>query len=189
MGTGIFFRRIMKLRPVNSEGPETTQLLQAWAKGDQHALEALTPRVYRELRRVAGHFMQGEREGRTLQATALVHEVYLRLIDVKNVDLEGRAHFFAICAQLMRRILLDAARRRTTSKRGGNLDRVDLQDALDLSPKKDRQLIALNDALDHLTLVDPRKAKVVELRYFGGLSVEETAVASASAICAPYDRT
>lgn len=119
--------------------------------------------------------MRAERPGHTLQATALVHEVYVRLIEVKNVNLEGRAHFFAICAQLMRRILLDAARRRSTSKRGGGMGRINMDEAPDLSAKKDRQLLAINDALDHLNDVDPRKAKVVELRYFGGLSVEETA--------------
>jgi RNA polymerase sigma factor (TIGR02999 family) len=160
---------------VDPQTTETTELLLAWANGDKRALDALTTRVYQELRRMAGHFMQGERAGRTLQATGLVHEVYARLIDVKNVKLEGRAHFFAICAQQMRRILLDAARKRATSKRGGAVGRINLNYALDVSEKKDRQLIALNDALDRLNQVDPRKAKVVELRYFGGLSIEETA--------------
>jgi RNA polymerase sigma factor (TIGR02999 family) len=155
---------------------ETTQLLLAWAQGDPHALEALTPRVYRELRRMAGNFMKDEREGHTLQATALVHEVYIRLIDVRNVDWKSKAHFFAISAQLMRRILVDAARKRAASKHGGRLNRVELEEVADLGGSQDRELIALNDALDQLTGVDPRKARVVELRYFGGLSVEETAV-------------
>ena len=126
---------------------------------------------------MALNFMRREREKHTLQATALVHEVYLKLIDVQNVDWEGKAHFFAICAQMMRRILVDAARKRAASKHGGGLGRINLDDAphLNLSKNSDKRLIALNDALDELTEVDPRKAKVVELRYFGGLSVEETA--------------
>jgi RNA polymerase sigma factor (TIGR02999 family) len=161
---------------LSSQVSETTQLLLAWEKGDPVALDALTPRVYRELRRIAGSFMKGEPEGHTLQATALVHEVYLRLVDVKNVHWEGKAHFFALCAKLMRRILVDAARKRAAAKHGGALGRVDLDEVPDLSSKKDAQLIALNDALEELNEADPRKAKVVELRYFGGLSVEETSV-------------
>lgn len=119
--------------------------------------------------------MKAQKAEQILQATALVHEVYMRLIDIKNISWEGRAHFFAICAQLMRRILLDAARKRAASKRGGGRCQVNLEEVLDLSKGKDRQLIALNDALDRLTEIDSRKAKVVELRYFGGMSVEETA--------------
>ena len=148
----------------------------AWSDGDARALEALTPRVYRELRRMAAGFMRSERSGQTMQATALVHEVYLRLVDVHRVPLRGKAHFFAICAQIMRRILVDAARKRDTVKHGGALGRVELGDVPDLGSGKDRELIALNDALDELKEGDPRKAKVVELRYFGGLSVEETAL-------------
>ena len=124
---------------------------------------------------MARHFMQGERRGNTIQATALVHEAYLRLIEVKNVNWEGRAHFFAICAQLMRRILLDSARKRSTSKRGGGTQQINLEEAPDLGAEKDHQLIALDSALDRLAKIDPRKARVIELRYFGGLSVEETA--------------
>jgi RNA polymerase sigma factor (TIGR02999 family) len=160
---------------VESQTSETTKLLLAWADGDGHALEALTPRVYRELRRMAGAFMKGEREGQTLQATALVHEVYLRLIDVQNVPRHGKAHFFAMCAQIMRRILVDAARKRATAKHGGGFGRIELSEVPDLSVRKDRDLLVLNDALDELKDSDPRKAKIVELRYFGGLSVEETA--------------
>jgi RNA polymerase sigma factor (TIGR02999 family) len=154
---------------------ETTQLLLAWASGDEQALDALTPRVYRELRSTAANFMKGERQGHTLQATALVHEVYLKLIDVQTVHWRGRAHFFAICAQMMRRILVDAARKRTSFKHGGGFFRIDLDEPFDLTDEKDAQLIALNDALDELKKSDARKAKIVELRYFGGLSVEETA--------------
>ena len=160
---------------MESQTSETTQLLLAWADGDGQALDALTPRVYRELRRMAAAFMKGEREGQTLQATALVHEVYLRLIDVQNVPWHGKAHFFAMCAQMMRRILVDAARKRATAKHGGGFGRIELSRGSGLECRKDRDLLALNDALDQLKETDPRKAKIVELRYFGGLSVEETA--------------
>ena len=125
------------------------------------ALDALTPRVYRELRRMAAGFMKAEREGQTLQATALVHEVYLRLIDVQNVPRHGKAHFFAMCAQMMRRILVDAARKRATGKHGGGLGRIELSEVPDLSVRKDRDLLALNDALNQLEESDPRKAKIV----------------------------
>jgi RNA polymerase sigma factor (TIGR02999 family) len=161
---------------LNFQASETTQLLLAWSDGDAGALEALTPRVYREMRRMAAAFMKSERDGQTLQATALVHEVYLRLVDAQKVPVRGRAHFFALCAQMMRRILVDAARKRATVKHGGALGRVELGDAPDLGNPKDRELLALNDALDQLKESDPRKAQVVELRYFGGLSVEETAL-------------
>jgi RNA polymerase sigma-70 factor, ECF subfamily len=156
---------------------DTTQLLLAWAGGDAAALDALAPRIYQELHRLAVDFMMREREEPILQATALVHEVYLKLIDVQNVPLEGKAHFFAICAQMMRRILVDAARKRAASRHGGGLGRIHLDDVahLNLSQPNDKQLIALNDALVALEQGDPRKAKVVELRYFGGLSVEDTA--------------
>jgi len=156
---------------------DTTQLLLAWAGGDAAALDALAPRIYQELHRLAVDFMKREREEPILQATALVHEVYLKLIDVQSVALEGKAHFFAICAQMMRRILVDAARKRATSRHGGGLGQIHLDDVahLNLSQKNDRQLIALNDALDVLAQGDPRKARVVELRYFGGLSVQDTA--------------
>jgi RNA polymerase sigma factor (TIGR02999 family) len=156
---------------------DTTQLLLAWAGGDAAALDALTPRIYQELHRLAVDFMKREREEPILQATALVHEVYLKLIDVPNVALEGKAHFFAICAQMMRRILVDAARKRAASRHGGRMGRIQLDDVahLNLSHKNDRQLIALNDALDELAKGDPRKARVVELRYFGGLDVQSTA--------------
>jgi RNA polymerase sigma factor (TIGR02999 family) len=161
----------------NRQLSDTTQLLLAWAGGDAAALEALAPRVYHELHRRAVGFMKRERAEPVLQATALVHEVYLKLIDAGNVTLEGKAHFFAICAQMMRRILVDAARKRTTSKHGGGLGWIPVDDVvnLNLSEGNDKRLIALNDALDELAQGDARKAKVVELRYFGGLSVEDTA--------------
>jgi RNA polymerase sigma-70 factor (ECF subfamily) len=156
---------------------ETTQLLLDWAGGDAAALDTLAPRIYHELHRLAQNFMRREREEPVLQATALVHEVYLKLVDVHSVAWEGKAHFFAICAQIMRRILVDAARRRATSKHGGGIGRIHLDDVahLNLRHQTDTRLIALNDALDEMSHADARKAKVVELRYFGGLTVEETA--------------
>lgn len=154
---------------------ETTQLLRAWAEGDRGALEQLTPRVYRTLRRIAGYQMQHERAGDSMQATALVHEAYLELIDVKSVDWQHRAHFFAVSAQIMRHILLDRARRRLAAKRGGTAERINLDELPDLSSNRASELIALEDALNALATKDERKARVVELRFFGGLSVEETA--------------
>jgi RNA polymerase sigma factor (TIGR02999 family) len=159
---------------------ETTQLLRDWAGGNAGALEELVPRVYRELRRIAGHCMQGERPGRSIQTTALVHDAYLKLIDVANVDWRHRAHFYAVSAQIMRRILLDRARRRTSAKRGGNspvirLDPIHLDEVPDVFSGHARELIALDDALQVLAGVDPRKAQVIELRFFGGLTAEETA--------------
>lgn len=150
-------------------------LLRAWAAGDREALEKLTPHVYRTLRRIAGHYMRHEREGHTLQATALVHEAYLELIDITNVDWQHRAHFFAISAQIMRNILLDRARRRLTAKRGGDAERVNLDELPDIGMGRARELIALDDALHALAEVDSRKARVVEMRFFVGLSVDETA--------------
>ena len=159
----------------DAECSETTQLLRAWANGDRGALEQLTPRVYSELRRIAGHYMKDERPGRTIQTTALVHEAYLKLIDVTNVDWQHRAHFFAVSAQIMRRILLDRARRRVAAKRGGVAPRLNLDEVPDIGSGRARELIALDDALNVLAKVDPRKAQVIELRFFAGLSVEETA--------------
>jgi RNA polymerase sigma factor (TIGR02999 family) len=161
----------------DSEISETTQLLLAWADGDAAALNALAPRIYHELHRLAVGFMRRERAEPMLQATALVHEVYLKLIDARNMTLEGKALFYAICAQMMRRILVDAARKRAAERHGGGLGRIELDDVLhlNLSCSNDKRLIALNDALDELAQGDPRKAKVVELRYFAGLSVEDTA--------------
>jgi RNA polymerase sigma factor (TIGR02999 family) len=161
----------------DSQTSETTQLLLAWAGGDAAALDALAPRVYHELHRLAVGFMRRERAEPVMQATALVHEVYVKLIDTRNMTLEGKAHFYAVCAQIMRRILVDAARKRAAARHGGGLVRVELDDVLhlDLNKGNDQRLIALNDALDELAQGDPRKAKVVELRYFAGLSVEDTA--------------
>ena len=156
-------------------GADTTQLLRAWAGGDSEALRQLTPRVYRELRRVAGAVLQGERAGHSLQSGELVHEAYLRLVNVQEVEWQHRAHFFAVAATLMRRILVDRARRRAAAKRGANAFSLTLDGSLDLAAVKARELVALDDALTTLERVDPRRARIVELRFFAGLSVEETA--------------
>jgi len=150
-------------------------LLRAWSSGDESALERLAPLVYDELHRLAHRYMARERAGHTLQTTALVNEAYLRLVDVNSVQWQDRAHFFAIAAKLMRRILVDFARTRGYQKRGGNLQRVSFDEALVITPKPSEDLVKLDDALQSLAEMDPRKAQVVELRYFGGLSVEETA--------------
>jgi RNA polymerase sigma factor (TIGR02999 family) len=154
---------------------DTTELLRAWADGDSQALRELTPRVYRELRHVAAHLLQNERPGYTLQSSDLVHEVYLRLVNAQDVDWQHRAHFFAVAATLMRRILLDRARRQAAAKRGGKARALDLDQTIDLAQTPAREVVALDDALNALAEVDPRKARIVELRFFGGLSVKETA--------------
>ena len=160
-----------------STDADVSSLLRAWSDGDQNALDKLAPIVYDELRRLAGYYLNRERSGHSLQATALVNEAYLRLVDYKRMQWENRAHFFAVSAQLMRRILVDAARRRATAKHGGGMGRIHLDDVayLDLRRETDTRLIVLNDALDELGRSDGRKARVVELRYFAGLTVEETA--------------
>jgi RNA polymerase sigma-70 factor (ECF subfamily) len=152
-----------------------TELLVAWSEGDQAALEELTPVVYKELHRLARHYMAAERPDHTLQATALVNEAYLRLVDWKPMQWQNRAHFFAASAQLMRRILVDHARTRRGRKRGGGQQAVSLDDVAAMSPSKGEDLVALDDALRRLAEIDARKAKVVELRFFGGLSVDECA--------------
>jgi len=161
--------------PPEESPAEITRLLRAWGDGDPAALDRLTPVVYAELRRMARRYMRREREGHTLQTTALVNEAYLRLVDVGNVDWRDRAHFFAVSAQMMRRILVDAARARASSKRGGDVVRAELDEIPDLMSTADRQIIAVDEALAAFAELDARKAKVVELRYFGGLSVDETA--------------
>jgi RNA polymerase sigma factor (TIGR02999 family) len=153
---------------------DVSKLLRAWSDGDQCALEQLTPIVYRELHRLARRYMKGERPGHSLQATALVNEAYLRLVDYKRMAWQGRAHFFAVSAQLMRRILVEHARRRNL-KRGAGEQRVALDENVAVSPKRPLDLVALDDALSALARFDPRKVQVVEMRFFGGLSVEETA--------------
>jgi RNA polymerase sigma-70 factor (ECF subfamily) len=156
-----------------SEG--VTKLLLDWGAGQDAALEKLLPLVYQELRRMARRYMHGERLGHTLQATALVNEAYLRLVDSRKVRWQNRAHFFAISAQLMRRILVDFARSRRYQKRGGGIENLTLNEEMITVPQHGRQLLALDDALNALAKTDARKTRVVELRFFGGLSVGETA--------------
>ncbi len=154
---------------------DVTALLQAWRGGDEAALGKLMPLVHGELHRLAHRYMRRERVGHTLQTTALVNEAYLRLIDVKQVKWQDRAHFFAIAADLMRRILVDYARTRAYQKRGGDMRKVSFDEALCITPEPETDLVRLDDALKALADFDSRKAKVVELRFFGGLSVEDTA--------------
>jgi len=156
---------------------QVTRLLVDWRNGDQGALEQLIPLVHEELRRVARRHMAHERAGHTLQATALVNEAYVRLIDVRQVNWQDRAHFFAMSSRLMRRILVDFARSKGYQKRGGGAQKVSLDEALIVSQEPGADLVVLDDALSALAVFDARKAQVVEMRFFGGLSVEETAEA------------
>jgi RNA polymerase sigma factor (TIGR02999 family) len=158
-----------------AEPGEITGLLKAWGDGDRAALDRLTPVVYAELRRIAKRYMRSERAENTLQTTALVNEVYLRLVDVRNVDWEHRAQFFALSAQMMRRILVDAARARGSGKRGGSAEKVNVDEVAVMSPQFEDSIVAVDALLDDLAKVAPRQAKVVELRFFGGLSVVEVA--------------
>ena len=154
---------------------DVTHLLKAWGAGDHEALDELMPVVYSELRMLARGYLSGERRDHTLQATALVNEAYLRLIEQNRVSWQSRAHFFGIAAQMMRRILVDHARKHRADKRGSGLAPVPLDEALDAAEQGNIDLTALDDALTTLAELDPRQARVVELRYFGGLSIEETA--------------
>jgi len=154
---------------------QITQMLVDWGNGDQAALEKLTPLVYSELHRLARRYMGRERPGHTLQTSALVNEAYIRLIDWKNIHWQNRAHFFAVSAQLMRRILVDFARSRNYAKRGGAARKVSLEEATVISREKGAELVALDDALDSLARLDDRQSRVVELRFFGGLELEEIA--------------
>lgn len=159
----------------SAETHEITQLLKSWTAGDRRALEKLTPLVYAQLHRVAQRYMAGERTGHTLQTTALVNEVYLRLADCRAMNWQDRAHFFAVSAHLMRRILIDFARSRSYQKRGQGAVHISLEEAPTVSSEPDANLVALDYALQALAEVDERKSKVVELRFFGGLSIEEAA--------------
>lgn len=176
MKCGTFFPKVEVM-----VSAEITRMLQEWRGGDERALHRLVPMVYAELRRTARRHMRKERAGNMLQTTALVNEVYLRLVNVTNVEWRDRAHFFTMAAQIMRRILVDAARARACARRGGEAQRVEhscafnLDNVPDVSSSRDRELMAIDDALQALAHMDPRKARVVELRFFGGLSVDETA--------------
>ena len=160
------------MTPTTSD--QVTQLLHDWSEGNQSARDQLLPLVYDELRRLAGSYLRRERPGHTLQTTALVHEAYLRLIN-QNVSWQNRAHFFGIAAQLMRRILVDYARTQHYAKRGGDQKKFGLEEALDLAQVQDSNLVALDEALTSLAVFDPQQSQIVELRFFGGLTIEETA--------------
>ena len=163
--------------PSDPSGPDVTALLLAWGAGDEQALHQLIPVVHDELHRIARACMAGERAGHSLQATALVNEAYLRLIGARHVNWQNRAHFLAMAARLMRRILVDFARSKQYQKRGGRAVKVTLTDDLALSAEPGRDLVALDDALEALAKIDERKSQVIEMRFFGGLSVKETAEA------------
>ena len=154
---------------------DATELLVAWSNGDESAFDKLVPLVYQELRALAKRYMRRERPDHTLQATALVNEAYVRLIDVNRIQWQNRTHFLAVAAQTMRRILVEFARQRHRQKRGGDAMRVTIDDAIDIAQDSSADLVALNDALSALATFDPRMSQIVELRFFGGLTVQETA--------------
>ena len=160
---------------MTSSAHQMTQLLIDWSNGDQAALDQLVPLVNAELRRLAGRYMRRERPGHTLQTSALVNEAYLRLIDQKNVNWQNRAHFFGVAAKLMRQILIDHARTHDSAKRGGGAQQVSLDETAVVSRERSAELLALDEALERLAEFDQRKARIVELRFFGGLNLDETA--------------
>jgi RNA polymerase sigma factor (TIGR02999 family) len=154
---------------------DVTRLLADWSKGDRRALDELLPLVYEELRHLANAYLRRERDGHTLQSTALVHEAFLRLVNQRDVQWHGRAHFFGIAAQMIRRILVDHARAQRAAKRGAGAVRLELDEALAVSEQRDLDLIALDEALERLAMMDERQSRIVELRFFAGLSVDDTA--------------
>jgi len=160
---------------METSADEVTHLLQDWGRGNQQALEKLVPLIYNELRRIASTSLRRERPGHTLQTTALVHEAYLKLIDQKDTRWQNRDHFFAIAAQAMRRLLIDSARKHIAAKRGGVAENLPLDEALDIPIEPDPILLPLDEALDALEKFDPQQSRIVELRFFGGLTIEETA--------------
>ncbi len=165
----------LKMKMTTPSPQQVTELLVAWGHGDERALEQLMPLVYEELRRLAHRHLGRERAGHTLQTTALVHEAYLRLVDQKETHWQNRAHFFAVAARMMRRILVDYARARGFAKRGGGAQQVSLDEAMVVSDERAADVVALDEALNELAEFDERKSRMVELRFFGGLSIEETA--------------
>ncbi|MCS6804682.1 MAG: sigma-70 family RNA polymerase sigma factor [Acidobacteriota bacterium] len=156
---------------------DLTRLLVAWRNGDQRALDQLMPIVYEELHRLAQHYMHGERSDHTLQPTALIHEAYLRLIELKDITWQDRVHFFAVAAQMMRRVLVDYAKSHRAAKRGSGEHKLSLEEAADVAQERTPDLVALDEALQSLAAIDPRKSQIVELKFFGGLTIEETAEA------------
>jgi RNA polymerase sigma-70 factor, ECF subfamily len=163
---------------MGDDATPVTRLLQRWQDGDRDALEAITPLVYRELRRIAASHLRRERSGHTLRPTELLHEAFLHLIQQQDQNWKNRAHFFGVAAHLMRHILVDHARAKSSGKRGGGMQKVALDEAVSEAGSRPAQLIALDDALRELEKLDPRKGQVIELRFFGGMSLEETAVAA-----------
>ena len=164
------------MRPISSPSPDVTALLLAWRAGDHEALPRLVPLVHDELRKIARRCLRGEQAAQSLQATALVNEAYLRLVDARLVNWQNRVHFLAMSARLMRRVLVDAGRARSADKRGGEAVRVSLSEALGRPDDLGHEVVALHDAIEQLEQVDARKGRLVELRFFAGLSVEEAAV-------------
>jgi RNA polymerase sigma factor (TIGR02999 family) len=160
---------------VNLAEEDITQLLANWNKGDEEARDKLIPLVTQELKRIANRYLYGERQEHTLQATALINEAYIRLVDQRSVEWQNRAHFFGVAAQLMRRILVDYARGRNAAKRDGQQKKLSLDDVINLSEEQDRNLVALDEALSRLAKLFPERSQIVELRFFGGLTIEETA--------------
>jgi RNA polymerase sigma factor (TIGR02999 family) len=160
---------------MNNSPQRVTQLLASWSSGDLAALDELMPLVYEELRRLAHHYISRERPGHTLQTSALINEAYIRLVDQQSIQWHDRAHFFGIAAKLMRQVLVDDARRRTYAKRGGDARRVPLDEIMIVSEERAADVVALDDALKSLAEIDPRQSQIVELGFFGGLSIEETA--------------
>jgi RNA polymerase sigma factor (TIGR02999 family) len=168
-------RKGIESRMTTLSKPNVTELLLEWQQGDREALDGLTPLVYDELRRIAHRYVQRERSGGTLETTALVNEAYLRLVGGQKMEWQNRAHFFAITAQVMRHVLIDHARKRRYLKRGGEAQQVSFDEAALMTEVRAAELVRLDEALDELSKLDARKSRVVELRYFGGLSLEETA--------------
>lgn len=165
-------------RILRTDSPhDVTELLRSWGTGDQQALDALMPLVYKELRRLARHYLRGESAEQTLQSTALVHEAFLRLVDWRNVEWQNRAHFFGVAAQMMRRVLVDRARERQAAKRGSGAIKLTIDHAVEISADDAIDLQALDQALTRLQRLDPQQSRIVELRFFAGLSIEETAAA------------
>ena len=164
-----------QIAPMEGNSADITQLLLAWRNGEPQALEQLMPLVLQELKKIARNFMRGQRIGHTLQTTALVNEAYVRLVDSSRVNWQDRSHFFAISAQLMRRVLVDIARRKNSLKRGGERVQVSLADDVKAAPQKETDVVALDEALERLAQLNPRHSQIVELRYFGGLTEEEIA--------------
>ena len=163
------------MQMTDAQTPQLTQLLIDWSNGDQAALDKLMPLIDEELRRLAHHYMSRERAGHTLQTTALVNEAFVRLVNRRNVNWQNRAHFFGVAAQIMRRLLVDHARKHNAEKRGQDFQKLSLDENIDRAVERSSELVALDDALKTLATFDEQKARMVELRYFGGLSIEETA--------------